>query len=218
MPIPAYTDVNFPVVQYTNDTLIFLEASATQLFVLKALLNSFALSSGLKVIFSKSCMIPLNLSDEKAQLLASTFGCSLGTLPFTYLGLPLGITHPKVVDFSPLTDRIERRLTTSSSFLSYGDRLTLVNSVLSSLPTYYMCTLSLPLSVIDSIDRARRHCLWRGNDLNSSKSLAAWSKVCKLKDKGGLGVIDLKVQNKALLMKHLHKFFGRANIPWVNLI
>lgn len=171
-----------------------MEASATQLFVLKALLNSFALSSGLKVNFSKSCMIPLNLSDEKAQLLASTFGCSLGTLPFTYLGLPLGITRPKVVDFSPLTDRIKRRLTASSSFLSYGDRLTLVNSVLSSLPTYYMCTLSLPLSVIDSIDRARRHCLWRGNDLNSSKkSLAAWSKVCKPKDKGGLGVIDLKV-------------------------
>lgn len=111
------------------------------------------------------------------------------------MGLPLGTTKPKVIDFAPLTDRIERRLTASSTFLSYGDRLALVNSVLSLLPTYYMCSLSLPVSVIDCIDRARRHCLWRGNDLNSSKkSLAAWSKVCRPKDKGGLEVIDLKVQ------------------------
>nr|ABA96981.1 retrotransposon protein, putative, LINE subclass [Oryza sativa Japonica Group] len=62
MPIPAYTDVNFPVVQYTNDTLIFLEASATQLFVLKALLNSFALSSGLKANFGEfSFVFPSNI-------------------------------------------------------------------------------------------------------------------------------------------------------------
>lgn len=112
------------------------------------------------------------------------------------------------MDFSPLTDRIERKLTASSTFLSYGDRLTLVNSVLSSLPTYYMCSLSLPVAVIENIDRARRHCLWRGNDLNSNKkSLAAWSKVCRPKDKGGLGVIDLRIQNRALLMTHLYKFY-----------
>lgn len=201
-------------------TLLFMEASAPQLVALKALLNSFAASSGLKMNYTKSCLIPLNLSQEREQHMASTFGCSLGSLPFTYLGLPLETTKPRVVDFSPLTDRIERRFTASSSFLSYGDRLTLVNSVLSSLPTYYMCTLSLPVSsVIDSIDRARRHCLWRGNDLNSTKkSLAAWSKVCKPKGKGGLGVIDLRVQNKGLLMKHLHKFYNRSCITWANLV
>lgn len=218
-PIPVIGDENFPIIQYADDTLIFLEASAPQLFALKAMLNSSTLSSGLKVNYSKSCMIPLNLTEEKANHLASTFGCKLGSLPFTYLGLPLGTTKPKVVDFSPLTDRIERRLTASSAFLSYGDRLTLVNLVLSSLPTYYMCYLSLPVSVIESIDRARRHCLWRGNDLNSTKkTLAAWTKVCRPKDKGGLGVIDLKIQNRALLMKHLHKFYNRAQVPWVNLI
>ncbi len=85
-------------------------------------------------------------------MLASTFGCSIGTLPFTYLGLPLGTSRPKVVDFSPLTDRIERRLTASSAFLSYGDRLTLVNSIMSSLPTYYMCSLSLPDGDITTSD------------------------------------------------------------------
>ena len=33
-----------------------------------------------------------------------------------------------------------------------------------------------------------------------------------------MGVIDLKVQNEALLLKNLHKFFNKENLPWVNLI
>lgn len=49
LPIPVSGDNNFPIIQYADDTLIFLEASAPQLFALKALLNSFAISHGLKV-------------------------------------------------------------------------------------------------------------------------------------------------------------------------
>jgi hypothetical protein len=79
-------------------------------------------------------------------------------MPFTYLGLPMGTTKPSIKDLSPLTDRVERRLCAMSSFLSYGDRLVLVNSVLSSLPTYFMLSLKLPPGIIEVIDRARRHC------------------------------------------------------------
>jgi hypothetical protein len=42
--------------------------------------------------------------------------------------------------------------------------------------------------------------------------------VRKPKRKGGLGVINLQVQNDALLLKHLHKFYNKADVPWVNLI
>ena len=31
-------------------------------------------------------------------------------------------------------------------------------------------------------------------------------------------MLDMFVRNKALLMKNLHKFYNRANIPWVYLI
>jgi hypothetical protein len=43
----------------------------------------------------------------------------------------------------------------------------MVNAVFSSLPTYYMCTLKLPITVIKQIDKLRRHCLWRGADINA---------------------------------------------------
>jgi hypothetical protein len=38
--------------------------------------------------------------------------------PFSYLGLPMGTTNPKVEDFLPLVQRIERRLTPTSNFLT----------------------------------------------------------------------------------------------------
>jgi hypothetical protein len=42
--------------------------------------------------------------------------------------------------------------------------------------------------------------------------------VTKSKEEGGLGVLDLKTQNEALLLKNFHKFYNRANIPWVHVI
>ena len=33
-----------------------------------------------------------------------------------------------------------------------------------------------------------------------------------------MGVLNLRTQNEALLLKYLHKFFNRADLPWVQLI
>lgn len=35
---------------------------------------------------------------------------------------------------------------------------------------------------------------------------------------GGLGVVNLRVQNQGLLLKHLFNFFNKEDIPWVNLL
>jgi hypothetical protein len=45
-----------------------------------------------------------------------------------------------------------------------------------------------------------------------------WKLVTFPKAKGGLGVIRLRTHNEALLMKHLHKFYSRNDMPWVHLI
>jgi hypothetical protein len=48
--------------------------------------------------------------------------------------------------------------------------------------------------------------------------LAAWKMVTKLKLKGSLGIINLRLQNEVLLMKNLHKFFNMHDLSWLNLI
>lgn len=46
----------------------------------------------------------------------------------------------------------------------------------------------------------------------------AWPTVMQPKEKGGLGVIDLRLQNDANLLKQLHKIYNKADIPWVQLV
>src|SRR6266508_748104 len=140
-PIPQPNEIDYPIIQNADDTLIIVQADARQLFCLKALLQTFASSTGLKVNNNKSMMVPINVSAEKLDLLSNTFGCVKGSMPFTYLGLPLGTTKHRIHDFAPIMDRIERSLLVTSSLLSYSGRLQRLNSVISTIPTYAMCTL-----------------------------------------------------------------------------
>lgn len=48
--------------------------------------------------------------------------------------------------------------------------------------------------------------------------MVLWDRVCQLKSKGGLGVIDLRFQNNALLMKNLHQIYNRHTVRLVSLI
>lgn len=106
LPIEADPSNKFPIIQYVDDTILVMRASQRELFCLKGIRQSFAKSTGLKVNYNKSNMIPLNLSEDQAQNLASTFRCKLGGLPFTYLGLPLGTTKPKIIDLMPFGGEI----------------------------------------------------------------------------------------------------------------
>lgn len=159
LPIELNHSSDFPVIQYADGTLIIMQASATQLLALKGLLQSFGTSTGLRVNYSKSMIVPINISDEKLDHLAKTFNCQKWSLPFTYLGLPLGLQKPRIIDFSPLVSKCERRLVAASFFLNQAGRLQLINSAIPALPTFAMCTFKLQGTVIDQIDKYRKHCL-----------------------------------------------------------
>ena len=217
LPIPGH---DFPVIQYADDTLIILEACPVQVQLVKNLIDEFAGATGLTVNYHKSSLVPINCSQVLIDSLAQLLNCQVGSMPFTYLGLPLGTTKPTIEDLSPIVDNIERRLNACSRFLTYAGRLTYVNSVLSALPTFYMCTLKLQKTIILRADRGRRHCIWAKKEDFTDKvqSLAAWELVCKPKNKGGLGVINLEIQNEALLLKYMDKFMNKLDVPWVDLV
>ena len=50
------------------------------------------------------------------------------------------------------------------------------------------------------------------------QSLAAWDLVCRPKNKGRLGILNLAIQNQGLLLKQLHKFNNKQQVAWVQLI
>jgi len=79
LPIPLLGDDDFPILHYADGALIFMQRDVTQLNHLKDLLSEFAESTGLKVNFDKSMMIPINVTDDRLDISATTFGCSKGT-------------------------------------------------------------------------------------------------------------------------------------------
>jgi hypothetical protein len=72
---------------------------------LKVILNTFAASTGLRVNYQKSNIYPVNVDQDKMEILANTFGYQVGSYPFTYLGLPLVPNKPKADDMLPLVQK-----------------------------------------------------------------------------------------------------------------
>ena len=117
LPIPTSAN-DYPIVQYADDTLIILPADQHELQTIKVILDSYARATGLKINYAKSQLMPINVNAQKTLDLANALGCQVGAMPFTYLGLPLGTTRPTVRELMPLVDRIERRLTGTTIWLS----------------------------------------------------------------------------------------------------
>ena len=115
--------------------------------------------------------------------------------------------------------RIENRLLSCSTLLSTGDKLTLIKSVFASMPIFFMCTLRIPITVVNQINSYLKICLWRKfGSMDRGMAMIAWDKICLPKRQGGLGVLDIQIHNQTLLMKFLHKFLNREDIPWVQMV
>jgi hypothetical protein len=78
-----------------------------------------------------------------------------------------------------------------------------------------MSAMAIPKTVIQAIDRRRRTFFWTGEDkCHGSKCLVAWDTLQLNKNSGGLGVKDLELQNRCLLMKFIDKLFSSTDAPW----
>jgi hypothetical protein len=108
LPVNVGYSSDFPILQYADDTQLIMEACPRQLFALKAILDTFASSTSLKVNYSKSIMVPINVSPDRLQHLAATFQYHPGSLPFTYLGLPLSLSKQTMQDCWTMVQRVEK--------------------------------------------------------------------------------------------------------------
>jgi hypothetical protein len=114
-----------------------------------------------------------------------------------------------VEDFLLFLKRTEKRMMGLNNPLGYHGRLVLVNSILSTLSTFYMCILKIPINILGQVDKYRKHYIWNKRDINRRGGcLVAWNKATKSRSQGGLGIIDLRAHNTVMLFKFLHKFYN----------
>ena len=85
---------NVPMVvshlQFADDTLILADKSWANVRAMCVVLFFFESISGLKVNVSKSHLVGVNVQDSWLTEAALVLNCRVGSLPFVYLGLPIG--------------------------------------------------------------------------------------------------------------------------------
>ncbi|GJX50702.1 hypothetical protein Tco_0277547 [Tanacetum coccineum] len=122
---------NLSLLQYEDDALFFGDWSRLNAMHLIHILKCFELASGLKVNISKSKLIGVGVSRSEVDSLASCLGCASDSIPFIYLGLPVGKKIRYFDGWAEVTNRFRKRLSSwKANSLSIGGRLTLVKSVL----------------------------------------------------------------------------------------
>jgi hypothetical protein len=76
--------------QFTDDTIILGEKTWANVRGMRAALHIFAAMSGLKVNFHKSMLAGICVGESWIHEAASVLRCRVGSVPFVYLGLPIG--------------------------------------------------------------------------------------------------------------------------------
>ena len=185
---------------------------------LKLILCIFEQLSGLKINFHKSEIFCFGKAKEVEDQYREIFGCESGSLPFKYLGVPIHYRRLRNDEWQPVECRFEDKLGCwKGKKLSYGDRLVLVNSVLTSLPMFMLSFLELPKGVRKRLDFFRSRFFWQNDENKRKYRLTKWNIICRPKDQGGLGVEVLELKNKCLLSKWLFKLLNEEGV-WQELI
>ncbi|RVX14250.1 putative ribonuclease H protein [Vitis vinifera] len=205
--------------QFADDTIFFSNTKEEDLQTLKSLLLAFGHISGLKVNLDKSNIYGINLDQAHISRLAETLECKASSWPILYLGLPLG-GNPRAGGFwDPVIERISRRLDGwLKAYLSFGGRITLIQSCLTHMPCYYLSLFKLPASVAAKIERLQRDFLWSGIGEGKKDHLVRWDVVCKPKEIGGLGFGNISLRNLALLGKWLWRYPREGSALWHQVI
>ncbi|WMV38316.1 hypothetical protein MTR67_031701 [Solanum verrucosum] len=133
--------------------------------------------------------------------------------------MPLGAQSKSKDIWSGVIEKSEKKLASwKSQYLSSGGRLTLVNSVLDSLPSYMMSVFPAPASVTERLDAIRRNFLWKGSEDKKKYHLVKWEELIQSKRGGGLSIRELNTHNKSLMMKWLWKFASPEEALWKEVI
>src|SRR4051812_30380107 len=128
--VPHLIDGGLSILQYADDTILFMEHDLEKAKNLKLILSAFELLSGLKINFHKSDLYCFGEAQNVAPIYAELFGCGLGQFPINYLGIPIHYRRLTIAEWKLVEERIQKRLNSwKRKLLSLGGRLVLLNSV-----------------------------------------------------------------------------------------
>ena len=158
--------------------MVFFKPTDLETRTCGAVLDLFGHASGLSVNMSKSAAIPIRCSQDDLSLVSSVLGCSNGSFPCTYLGLPLTLRKQSAAQLQGLVDKLADCLPHwKAEMHPKSGRLTLIISVLCAMLIHSMLVLSIPAKTIKALTKICRGFLWCGKkEATGGHYAVAWVK------------------------------------------
>lgn len=204
---------------YADDPAIFVKPTKEDVQFLAATLASFGEVTGLVNNCAKSLVAPIQCDGINLDNVLHAFPAVRSSFPMRYLGLPLSVKRLKRIHFQHLEDKIACKLPPwQGRHVAVAGRTVLVKAVLTAIAIYHLTPLDIPVEVLQKIDSIRRAYLWAGTDkVSGGKCKVNWDLVCKPKNKGGLGVLNLNKFAKALRLRWLWFEWKDKSKPWIGM-
>lgn len=204
---------------FADDVLLFSKATSSQARIIVDMFKKFSDCSGLRinVVKSKAFFSKGVLRRRKSLITAITSIDSTNYLG-KYLGFPIFHRRVRKEDFGFIIDKMQQRLASwKSKLLNKAGRVTLVKSVISAIPTYYMQMNWIPTSVCTQMDCIARNFVWKGHS-ERGVHLVGWNKVIQPRKEGGLGVRSAREANIPLLGKLVWDLQHQPLKPWASML
>ncbi|KAL0412200.1 UNVERIFIED_CONTAM: putative mitochondrial protein, partial [Sesamum latifolium] len=148
---------------FADDTLIFCQATEEAIQCIKNILSLLEAASGLKVSVEKSSIVfSKNTPIAVKEHLANLMGMRLEERHNKYLGLPTTVGRSKREVFQHVKERVWAKLQDwQAKNLSQAGKVTLIKSVIQSIPTFVMSFFRLPTNICGKIETLLAKQFWR---------------------------------------------------------
>ena len=116
--------------------------------------------------------------------------CKVSHWPLSFLGLPLRGNLKASRFWDLVVDRILRRMDgwkKNKNFLLFKGRITLIQSCLSHIPSYFLSLFKITTSIALKIEKLQRNFLGFGTEKGKKYHLISWDIACRPKEFKGLG-------------------------------
>ena len=171
-------NVDISILQYADDT-VFFGTTLENVRTIKVMLRSFELVSGLKINFAKSRFGTIGETEQWILNATTYLNCRLLSIPFSYLGIPIGANPRHSETWDSIVKKCERKLSKwKQKYLSCGRRVTLIKSVLNSIPIFFFSFFRVLKKVVDRLVGLQSRFLWGGNSDQKKIAWVNWGTVC----------------------------------------
>jgi hypothetical protein len=191
---------------FADDLIICGQATVDEAMSIKSTIDLFCHASGQMPNLSKSAILfSKNVPQSIISSITTIFPVPTLNSSSIHLGHPLLFSHKdRNKAYAFIVNKFRAKFTTiKANKLNHASRLTYINSVLASIPIYYLSIVLFSKGFIDQITAIIRQFWWAGvkeDNVTSHIPYRSWQDICQSKENGGLAIRDLHTVNKSLIL------------------